>query len=326
MTAHLTVPNTHLITLQEPERDTFLKRARRNRSFVFGLGWIVVVGLAALLLPIVLHLDPYSVSPSSRLQGPSSTHWFGTDGFGRDVFARVLSGALTSLKVGLIVCGVSAVVGTMIGVLAAFNTVLDQVLMRICDGLMAIPGILLAVSLAAALGPSTTNLIIALAVVYTPGLARVVRSRALAVKSDTFVDASRVQGARPVHVMVKHILPNTFSVTAVQATFIFAESVITEAALSFLGAGVPQPMASWGNMLNEGKDVIMQAPHIVIFTSIFLVMTVLALNLLGDGLRDIVDSRGATQRPKRLGVLGRMTKKNATPQAPSRAAQKGEQR
>lgn len=293
MTNDAPVLSTAVLRLRPSSKDSFWRRALRSRSLVTGVLWIILVAGSALALPAILSLEPYSVAPSQRLAPPSAAHWAGTDSFGRDVFARLLSGALTSLRVGLIVCLTSAVTGTIIGVLAAFNTVLDQILMRICDGLMAIPGILLAVSLAAALGPTTTNLIIALSVVYTPGLARVVRSRALAVKADTFVDASRVQGGRPLHIMVRHILPNTFSVTAVQATFIFAESVITEAALSFLGAGVQQPQASWGNMLNEGKDVILQAPQIVVATSLFLVLTVLALNLAGDGLRDVVDSRSA---------------------------------
>lgn len=287
------VLSTATLKLRNADRDNLWGRALRSRSLVAGALWIVSVAVLAVFLPLLLNLDPYSVAPSQRLSPPSPAHWVGTDSFGRDVFARLLSGALTSLQVGLIVCVTSAVVGTIIGVLAAFNSALDQVLMRLCDGLMAIPGLLLAVSLAAALGPTTTNLIIALSVVYTPGLARVVRSRALAVKADTFVDASRVQGARPIHIMTRHILPNTLSATAVQATFIFAESVITEAALSFLGAGVQQPKASWGNMLNEGKDVILQAPQVVVSTSLFLVLTVLALNLVGDGLRDVVDSRSA---------------------------------
>lgn len=300
MSTGIITPNTQMLQTKPTASNTFFRRALHNRTFMIGIVWIVGLTIAALILPPLLHLDPYSVTPTDRLQGPSTTHWLGTDSFGRDLLARALAGALTSLQVGLLVCTISAVIGTAIGVLAAFNSVLDQILMRVCDGLMAIPGVLLAVSLAAALGPTTTNLVIALTVVYTPGLARVVRSRALAVKSETFVDASRVQGARSTHIMVRHILPNTFSVTAVQATFIFAESVITEAALSFLGAGVPQPTPSWGNMLNEGKNVIMQAPHIVVFTSLFLVVTVLALNLVGDGLRDIVDSRFAQQRKPRL--------------------------
>ncbi|GAA1324590.1 ABC transporter permease [Leucobacter albus] len=309
------VPSTQTLALLPARDSSYWRRALRSRSLVVGASWILLVGLSALTLPLVLQLDPYSVAPTQRLQGPSLEHLAGTDSYGRDVFARLLSGALTSLRVGLIVCLVTAVAGSIIGVLAAFNSVLDQILMRICDGLMAIPGILLAVSLAAALGPTISNLIIALAIVYTPGLARVVRSRALAVRSDTFVEASRVQGARPVHIMVRHILPNTFSITAVQATFIFAESVITEAALSFLGAGVQQPLASWGNMLNQGKDVIMQAPQIVVFTSLFLVLTVLALNLLGDGLRDTVDSRGVRPQPRRARSSRKRPPRDATARA-----------
>lgn len=306
MSDQTSAPSTQVLAMRPPPRPaSLLRRARTSTSLMLGLFWVLLIALVAFALPPLLHLDPYAVSAGDRLLGPSAEHWFGTDTFGRDLFARILSGASTSLTVGFIVALVSACVGTAIGVLAAFNPVLDQVLMRICDGLMAIPAILLAVALSAALGPSVTNLIIALSIVYTPGLARLVRSKAMAVKSETFVDASIAQGARPLHVMWKHILPNTLSVMFVQSTFTFAESVITEAALSFLGAGVPAPHASWGNILNDGKSVIMQAPHMIIFTSLFLVVTVLALNLLGDGLRDLVDQRSqpAVRRP---GLLSRL--------------------
>ena len=305
MTDHITVPNTQMLTVQPAKRSSLWQRALGSPSLMFGLVWVVLVAIVAFVLPPLLQLDPYAVDPSQKLEGPSAAHWFGTDSYGRDLFARVLSGASTSITVGFVVALVSAVLGAAIGVLAAFSTALDQVLMRICDGLMAIPAILLAVALAAALGPSIGNLIIALTIVYTPGMARLVRSKAIAVKSETFVDASRVQGARSIHIMIRHILPNTLSVLFVQATFTFAESVITEAALSFLGAGVPAPQASWGNILNEGKSVIMQAPHMVIFTSLFLIVTVLALNLVGDGLRDLVDQRSQV-RLKRRGIFARL--------------------
>lgn len=305
MSDQTTVPNTQMLTVRPPVERTLLKRALNSPSLMIGFIWLAVIAIVAFALPPLLGLDPYAVEPTNRLEGPSAAHWFGTDTYGRDLFARILSGASTSITVGFVVALISAVLGAAIGVLAAFSPVLDQVLMRICDGLMAIPAILLAVALTAALGPNVSNLIIALSVVYTPGLARLVRSKAMAIKSETFVEASRVQGAKPVHIMIRHILPNTLSVLFVQSTFTFAESVITEAALSFLGAGVPAPQASWGNILNDGKSVIMQAPHMVIFTSLFLVLTVLALNLVGDGLRDLVDQRSQPQ-PKRTGFLSRM--------------------
>lgn len=272
------------------------------------LGLIIIFGMFVIsyLVPPLLNLDPLAVDPANRLQAPSAEHIFGTDNFGRDLFARIVSGASTSLLVGFVVAAVSSLLGTIIGVLAAFNSVLDSILMRIADGLMAIPAILLAVALTATLGPSITNLVIALAVVYTPGIARLVRSRALAVMQENYVIAATIQGAGTLHIIWKHILPNTLSVLVVQATFTFAESVITEAAMSFLGAGVPAPQASWGNILYDGKAVIVQAPQMIVLTSSFLIITVLALNMIGDGLRDLVDQRSRALLSK-PGVFARWT-------------------
>ncbi|UTX53560.1 ABC transporter permease [Leucobacter aridicollis] len=299
-THNLPVPNTTVLSMRpEAPKNTLWRRALSNTGFMTGIIIILAIFVISYVLPPVLGLDPYAVDPVNRLAKPSAEHIFGTDNFGRDLFTRIISGASTSLLVGFVVALVSGVIGALIGILAVFNPVLDAILMRICDGLMAIPAILLAVALAAALGPSVTNLIIALAIVYTPGIARLVRARALAVTSETFVTAATMQGAGMFHIMIRHILPNVLSVLVVQATFTFAESVITEAAMSFLGAGVPAPHASWGNILYDGKAVIMQAPQMIIITSAFLIITVLALNLVGDGLRDLVDqrSREFTGRP-----------------------------
>lgn len=299
-------PSTTVLSMQpEQPKNSVWHRVLANTGFMVGLLIILAIFLISYVLPPLLQLDPYAVDPANRLAKPSAEYIFGTDNFGRDLFARIISGASTSLLVGFVVALVSGVIGTLIGILAVFNSVLDAILMRICDGLMAIPAILLAVALAAALGPSVTNLVIALAIVYTPGIARLVRARALAVSSETFVTASTMQGGGMFHIMLRHILPNVMSVLVVQATFTFAESVITEAAMSFLGAGVPAPHASWGNILYDGKSVIMQAPQMILITAAFLVITVLALNLIGDGLRDLVDqrSRSALGRP---GIFARM--------------------
>lgn len=302
------VPSTQMLSMRPApayQRDSLWKRMLGNTQFMIGLLIILFIFVISYVIPPLLHLDPLAVDPVNRLDPPSAEHIFGTDPFGRDLFARIVSGASTSLIVGFVVAAVSGVLGTIIGVAAVFNSALDAVLMRICDGLMAIPAILLAVALAAALGPSVTNLIIALTIVYTPGLARLVRSRALAITQETFVTASTMQGAGMFHIMWKHILPNTLSVLVVQCTFTFAESVITEAAMSFLGAGVPAPQASWGNILYDGKAVIMQSPQMIVLTSIFLIVTVLALNMIGDGLRDLVDqrSRALLGRP---GIFARL--------------------
>jgi peptide/nickel transport system permease protein len=281
------------------------RRAAGSRSLVVGAVLLTTVMVLAFAVPPLLHLDPLAVNPSARLAHPSAGHLLGTDTFGRDLLARVAAGATSSLVVGGAVAVLSGVLGTLIGVLASVFRLLDHVLMRLCDGLMAIPALLLAVALAAALGPSVPNLIAALTVVATPSVARLVRSRALAVTSETFVEASRAQGAGPVHVIVRHLLPNVLSVLAVQVTFIFADAIITEAALSFLGAGVPSPQPSWGNILYDGKGVILQAPMMTIAASAALVATVLALNLLGDGLRDLVDPR-SSRAGRRAGMLTRL--------------------
>lgn len=284
-----------------------LRRLRGNRSVLAGGVLLLAVLVLAVAVPLIAHLDPYAVNPAQRLAGPGSDHLLGTDTFGRDLLARVAAGAKSSLIVGGAVAILCGVLGTAIGILASTFTVLDQLLMRICDGLMAIPALLLAVALAAALAPSVPNLIVALTVVATPSVARLVRARALAVMSETFVEASRAQGAGPWHVIIRHVLPNVLSVLAVQVTFIFADAIITEAALSFLGAGVPTPQPSWGNILYDGKGVILQAPLMTAAASAALVVTVLALNLLGDGLRDAVDpraGRGGTSRGMLTRLIG----------------------
>lgn len=296
-TQAITAPSTETLAVLPPE-ETVWRRIHSNGALVAGGTLLLLIVAWVTLSPVLLNLDPYAVDPSQRLQGPGAEHLLGTDNVGRDLFARIVVGARTSLIVGTSVALLSGMIGTVIGLLASAFTVLDHILMRICDGLMAIPAVLLAVALAAALGPSVPNLILALTIVFTPTVARLVRSRALGVMSETFVEASRAQGANMRHIITKHTFPNVLSVLAVQITFIFADSIITEAALSFLGAGVPTPEPSWGNILYDGKSVILQAPIMTIIASLTLIFTVLAINLLGDGLRDLVDPR-ARQRTKR---------------------------
>lgn len=293
------------VTESPPCRRSGWRRMLTNRPVLISGTLLILVVVLAFVVPVVTGLDPYALDPARRLSAPAPGHLLGTDTFGRDLLARIAAGAESSLIVGGAVALLSGLLGTLIGVLASVFKILDHILMRICDGLMAIPALLLAVALAAALGPSVPNLIVALTVVATPGVARLVRARALAVMSETFVEASRAQGAGAAHVIVRHILPNVLSVLAVQVTFIFADAIITEAALSFLGAGVPTPQPSWGNILYDGKGVILQAPMMTIAASTALVITVLALNLLGDGLRDLVDPR-ARKETRGPGMLMRL--------------------
>lgn len=219
----------------------------------------------------------------------SSKHLLGTDEFGRDLLTRIVYGSRVTMGVGFSVAIISSVAGMIIGLYASYYRTLDHILMRISDGLMAIPAILLAIALMTALGPSTKNVIIAMSIVFTPAIARVIRSAAIVVREQTYIEAMKVQGASSFRIIWGHIMPNTISPLVVQATFIFAEAIITEAALSFLGAGVPAPDPSWGNILYDGKLVIFNAWWMTVFPGIMIVIAILGLNLFGDGIRDLID-------------------------------------
>ncbi|WP_018240369.1 ABC transporter permease [Ensifer sp. BR816] len=273
-------------------------RAMQNPHLIFGFVIIGCIALAAVVLPGLLGLDSLAVDPLNRLKPPSVAHPLGTDNFGRDLAARILAGASTSLSLATAVTLLAASLGVAVGIVASFSRLLDHVIMRICDGLMAIPALLLALALTATFGPNFSNLVIALVIVFVPGIARLVRARALALRSETFVEAAIAVGASNLHIMVRHIFPNVLSVLAVQVTFIFAETIVIEAALSFLGAGVPPPAPSWGNILYDGKAAITKAPYMVLFASTAIVITVTGLTMIGDGLRDLVDPRmGARLQP-----------------------------
>lgn len=286
-------------------RVLLVRRIRSNPSLVTGATLVVALLLICLVGPLFLDRGPLEVAVPERLLPPSGENLLGTDEYGRDLLARVMHGGRISLWVGFSVAGLTALLGLVIGLLASYYAALDHVLMRVSDGLMAIPGVLLAIGLMAALGPKTSNVIIALVIVSTPAMARVVRSRAVAVKQETFVDAMRAQGAGATRILVRHIAPNTLTTLVVQGTFVFADAIITEATLSFLGAGIPAPAASWGNILYDGKTVIFIAWWMTVFPGIMLLLAVVGLNLFGDGLRDIIDPRSARRLTKRGGLLRR---------------------
>lgn len=233
--------------------------------------------------------DPLEMVVIERLKAPSAQHLFGTDTFGRDLFSRVAYGARLSMGVGLSVGVLTMVAGMIIGLYACYYKALDNILMRICDGLKAIPSILLAITMMAVIGPSTKNVIISLTLVSIPGMARIARSNALSIKQQTYIEAMRALGAKPTRIIWGHIAPNVLSPVIVQASYVFATAIITEAALSFLGAGVPAPAPSWGNILYEGKTVIYNSWWMVTFPGVFTALSVLGLNLFGDGLRDFLD-------------------------------------
>lgn len=277
--------------LAQEQMELRLKKFTHNRASVFGLVVVTAVVLLALLAPIIAMHDPLTMNTADRLQGISAQHWFGTDNLGRDVFSRVLYGARISLTVGFTVGVTAGVVGLVIGLYASTNPVADNILMRVCDGLKAIPSTLLAITMMAVLGADIKNVIISLIVVNIPNMARLARSQALVVKEQTYIEAMQCLGASKRRILWAHVVPNILSPMIVQMTFVFANAIITEAALSFLGAGVPAPAPSWGNILKEGKDVIYTAWWMILFPGAFTAMTVLGLNLLGDGVRDLLDPK-----------------------------------
>jgi len=266
-----------------------LNRMLANRSFVTGSILTLLMIALALFAPLIANHDPYEMDVVNRLSKPDAGNWFGTDNLGRDVFSRVVYAAQSSMGVGLTATLITGALGLAVGLFAAYYKFLDHLLMRICDGLMAMPVILLAIFIVATLGAEIRNLIIALTIVYTPTIARIISSAAIVVKEQTYIEAVRSQGASNPRIIWRHIMPNTLSPLIVQATFIFADAIILEAALSFFGAGVPAPTPSWGNIIYDGKNVIYNAWWMTVFPGATIILCVLGLNLFGDGLRDLMD-------------------------------------
>lgn len=274
--------------LKKEQRSISKRKFFKNKLAVVGAFITICMILIAIIGPFVVQ-DPLHMDAMKRLQGPSAKHWFGTDNFGRDIFARVICGTRVSMVVGGAVTFFIVVIGMVIGLLAGYYKFLDGVLMRICDGLKAIPSILLALALVAMMKPNTKNTIICLVIVGIPAMARIARSAALVVKEQTYIEAMRCLGAKNRRIIWKHIAVNILSPVLVQASFAFANAIITEAALSFLGAGVPAPNPSWGNILYDGKSYIYKSWCMIIAPGVFTALSVLGLNLLGDGIRDVLD-------------------------------------
>jgi peptide/nickel transport system permease protein len=266
-----------------------LHRLFSNKNLTLGALLFVLVSLLALLGPALSPYDPYTMKVTERLHTPGAGHPFGTDEFGRDLLTRVIYGSRVSIGVGAAVTFFASILGLIIGVYAAYYSLLDHIFMRLCDGMVAIPGILLAIALMAVLGASVWNVILALSIVYIPGVARVVRSGALGIKESAYVEALRSQGAGDFRILWGHIVPNVLSPLLVQASFVFAGAILSEASLSFLGAGIPAPAASWGNILQAGKGVIHKAWWMVVFPGNMIILSVLSLTMVGDGLRDFLD-------------------------------------
>jgi peptide/nickel transport system permease protein len=255
-----------------------------------GAAIVLVAVLGALLGPFVTPFDPSAQELALRLEGPTGLHWFGLDELGRDIFARILSGARISLMVGLIVVGVSATVGIVMGSIAGyFGGRIDEAISRVIDILLAFPGLLLAIALVAVLGPSLANVILALTLIGWVGYARLVRGQVLRAREFEFVQAARALGASAPRILARHIVPSVLPAVSVQATLGMAGAILAEASLSFLGLGVQPPTPSWGTMLSYGKAHLLEAPHLTVFPGLAIAVLVLGFNFLGDGLRDALD-------------------------------------
>lgn len=267
--------------------------ARRNPTLVVGGLLLMLIGLAAIFAPWLWTVDPHALAPARRIRPPSETNWFGTDDLGRDVYSRVIYGARTSLVVGAAVAAVATFFGVLVGVVSGFVRWLDPIIMRIIDGLMSIPSVLIAIALLGVARGSIANVIIAIALAEFPRVARLVRGVVLSLRERSYISAAIACGSSASRIMSRHILPNAMDPIIIQATYIGASAIITEAILSFLGVGTPPTIPSWGNIMAEGRALWQVKPYIVFFPSIFLCITVLAVNLLGDGLRDMLDPRAA---------------------------------
>ncbi|MBP0463063.1 ABC transporter permease [Roseomonas sp. PWR1] len=275
---------------EHPARAT-LRRLFRHRLFVTGLFLFAIVAGIGIAAPWITNVDPQRLSMRNKFLPPGEAWVFGTDNFGRSLWARVVWGAQLSMIIGASVVALNAVFGTLIGAAAGYFRKLDNALMRVNDALMAFPAILLAIAVTSVLGPSTLNVILALSIVYIPRTARIVRSSVIVLREMEYVQAAVAAGAGHWRILRHHILPNAMAPMIVQLSFLFAYAVLSEATLSFLGVGAVPPTPTWGNIMAEGRDFMREAPWIITIPGVALMITVMGLNLLGDGLRDVLDPR-----------------------------------
>jgi peptide/nickel transport system permease protein len=268
-------------------RDAF----RRHPTAIAGALILLVMIAAALFAPWLHTVDPEAVAPVKRLRPPSAEYWFGTDMLGRDVYSRVIYGARVSLAVGLSVAAFSTLVGLAIGLVTGYVRAVDAVVMRVMDGLMSIPSVLLAIALMALTKASVGNVIAAITVAEMPRVVRLVRSLVLTLREQPYVEAAIASGTPLLRILVRHLVPNLVAPLLVQGTYVCGSAMITEAILSFIGAGTPPNIPSWGNIMAEGRSLVQIAGHLLLYPGLFLSVTVLAVNLLGDGMRDALDPR-----------------------------------
>ncbi len=268
-----------------------MRRLLHHRLFLLGCGLFGIILVAAILAPVITSVSPNKLSMRARFHPPGADYIFGTDNFGRSLWSRVVWGAQLSMFIGGAVVAINAVFGTLIGAMAGYFPKMDNGLMRVNDALMAFPAVLLAIGVTSVLGPSVNDVIIALAIVYTPRTARIVRSSVIVLREMEYVQAALAAGAGHWRILRRHILPNAMAPLIVQLSFLFAYAVLTEATLSFLGVGAVPPTPTWGNIMAEGRQYMIDAPWIIAIPGAALMVTVLGLNLLGDGLRDVLDPR-----------------------------------
>jgi peptide/nickel transport system permease protein len=264
---------------------------RRNPTMVAGGLLLLLMVLLAVFAPYLWTVNPIEMQPAERLRAPSGAHWFGTDMYGRDSFSRVVYGSRVSLFVGLVVGAITSGIGLAVGLLSGYLRRLDNVIMRAMDGIMALPDLLLAISFVALTGASVRNVIIALVIPQIPRVVRLVRGIVLTLREQPFIEAAQVLGSRLSRVLLRHLLPNTLAPLIVQSTYVMASAILIEAGLSFLGAGTPPEIPSWGNIMAEARSYVRVAFWLLLFPGLFLATTVLSINLVGDGLRDMLDPR-----------------------------------
>ncbi|WP_297597147.1 nickel transporter permease [uncultured Cetobacterium sp.] len=270
------------------------KNLKKNKMAIFGLGILVVIILLAVFADQIANYDQVVIKQNLkfRLKPPSAQHWLGTDEFGRDIFARLIHGARVSLKVGVLAVGIAVVIGGFLGAIAGYyGGKLDNIIMRIMDIFLAVPSILLAIAIVSALGPNLVNLMVAISISSIPRYARIVRASVLSIRDQEFVEAAKAIGASDARIILRHIIPNSLAPVIVQGTLGVAGAILSTAGLSFIGLGIQPPAPEWGSMLSGGRQYLRYAWWVTTFPGVSIMITILSLNLLGDGLRDALDPR-----------------------------------